>query len=92
MATYEYTCPGCGSFDVRLALGTAPATRECPACGRDSRRVYSAPALTRTSPTVRASREREERSREAPEIVSGVPPSRRAARRPHPALARLPRP
>ncbi|MEV0407347.1 FmdB family zinc ribbon protein [Actinoallomurus sp. NPDC050550] len=92
MATYEYLCRGCGAFEVRLALGTAPATHACPRCGRGGRRVFSPPALARTSPTARASREREEQSREAPEVVSEVPPNRRAPRRPHPALARLPRP
>ncbi|MEV8636420.1 hypothetical protein AB0395_32680 [Streptosporangium sp. NPDC051023] len=34
---------------------------------------------------------REERSRDAPEVVSGVPRGRRPSPPPHPALARLPR-
>ncbi|GLW66888.1 hypothetical protein Arub01_51320 [Actinomadura rubrobrunea] len=92
MATYEYACPGCGAFEVRLALGTAPATRACPLCGREGRRLFSPPALARTPKAVRQSREREERSREAPEVVSEVPPRRRTGARPHPAPARLPRP
>jgi putative FmdB family regulatory protein len=92
MVTYEYVCRDCGVFELRLALGTAPGTHFCPECGSGGRRVFSPPTLARTSPLVRASREREEQSREAPEVVSEVPPSRRAPRRPHPALARLPRP
>ncbi|WP_425549354.1 FmdB family zinc ribbon protein [Actinomadura miaoliensis] len=92
MATYEYACPGCGAFEVRLALGTAPAVHDCPVCGCGCRRLFSAPALTRTTRTARESREREERSREAPDVVSEVPPRRRTASRPHPASAQLPRP
>nr|WP_285779598.1 zinc ribbon domain-containing protein [Microtetraspora sp. NBRC 13810] len=87
--TYEYRCPGCGCFEVRLPIGTAPESRDCPACRRPARRVFSAPHLARTSPGTAAAREREERSREAPDVV-GPPPVRK--RRPHPAAARLPRP
>jgi putative FmdB family regulatory protein len=92
MATYEYVCRGCGVFEVRLALGTAPPSHACPECGSGGRRMFSPPTLARTSPLVRASREREEQSREAPEVVSEVSPSRRTPRRPHPALGRLPQP
>ncbi|MEV7012786.1 hypothetical protein [Streptosporangium sp. NPDC051022] len=35
---------------------------------------------------------REERSADAPEVVTGLPRRQRAPRPPHPALARLPRP
>jgi putative regulatory protein, FmdB family len=92
MAIYEYTCSRCGDFDVRLALGTAPQTCACPTCAQPARRVFSVPGLAATSKTVLTHREREERSGEAPEVVSEVPRGRRTARRSHPALARLPRP
>ncbi|MFG2884617.1 FmdB family zinc ribbon protein [Streptomyces sp. NPDC048297] len=94
MATYEYLCSHCGPFDVRLAIGTAPRIYECPVCAGGALRVYSAPALTHTSKEAAALHVREERSREAPAVVSEVPPRTRARQqpRPHPALSRLPRP
>ncbi|GGP99641.1 FmdB family zinc ribbon protein [Streptosporangium pseudovulgare] len=91
MVTYEYLCPECGRFEVRLPMGAAPPTRDCPACERAARRVLSAPRLSRVSPALSAALDRGERSREAPEVVP-APPGRRAVRPPHPATARLPRP
>ncbi|AVH58284.1 MULTISPECIES: FmdB family zinc ribbon protein [Streptomyces] len=92
MATYEYLCSRCGPFDVKLAIGTAPKAYGCPVCAGAARRVYTSPGFTSASPTVAALHEREERSRDAPAVVSEVPPGRRVPRRPHPALSRLPRP
>ncbi|MEU8912116.1 FmdB family zinc ribbon protein [Streptomyces nigrescens] len=92
MATYEYLCSRCGSFDVKLAIGTAPRTYGCPVCAGAARRVYSSPGLSPASHAVAALHDQEERAREAPAVVSEVPPGRRVPRRPHPALSRLPRP
>ncbi|WP_443071789.1 FmdB family zinc ribbon protein [Streptomyces sp. WMMC940] len=92
MATYEYLCSRCGPFDVKLAIGTAPTHHGCPVCTGTARRVYSSPGLALTSHTVAALHERDERSRDAPAVVSEVPPGERVPRRPHPALSRLPRP
>ncbi|MGW7237670.1 FmdB family zinc ribbon protein [Streptomyces sp. NPDC054804] len=90
MATYEYLCGRCGPFDVKLAIGTAPKSYGCPVCARAARRVYSSPGLTLTSHPVAALHVLEEQAREAPAVVSQLPPRRRV--RPHPALSRLPRP
>ncbi|MEU6199686.1 FmdB family zinc ribbon protein [Streptomyces sp. NPDC047061] len=90
MATYGYLCSRCGPFDVKLAIGTAPTAFGCPVCAGAARRVYSSPGLTRTSHAVAALRLQEERAREAPAVVSQLPPRRRVP--PHPALSRLPRP
>ncbi|WP_411133646.1 FmdB family zinc ribbon protein [Streptomyces sp. C10] len=92
MATYEYLCSRCGSFDVKLAIGTAPRTYGCPVCAGAARRVYSSPGFSPASHAVAALHDQEERAREAPAVVSEVPPGRRVPRRPHPALSRLPRP
>ena len=92
MATYEYQCIRCGTFDVKLPIGTAPNSSGCPVCGGAARRVYSAPGFARTSRAVAALHAGEERSREAPEVVSEVPPGRRVRKEPHPALSKLPRP
>ncbi|MET9010260.1 zinc ribbon domain-containing protein [Streptomyces olivaceoviridis] len=91
MATYEYSCDRCGSFEVKVPIGTAPTQWKCSRCSGAARRVYSSPALTSTPPAVAALRERSERSRENPEVVTRA--ARNAAPSPaHPALARLPRP
>ncbi|MFI9601619.1 FmdB family zinc ribbon protein [Streptomyces sp. NPDC004069] len=92
MATYEYLCSHCGPFDVKLTIGTAPTTYGCPVCTTTARRVYSAPGLSSASSASVALHEREEQAREAPAVVSEVPPRTRPERRPHPALSRLPRP
>ncbi|MFI7149368.1 FmdB family zinc ribbon protein [Nonomuraea sp. NPDC050022] len=91
MATYEYRCPDCGRFEVRLPIGTAAAACECPACHRPSRRVFSSPYLGRVPSVVSAALTREEQSQEAPEVITSVPAKRREPP-PHPALPRLPRP
>ena len=91
MAIYEYLCPACGPFDVRLPIGTAPLSRGCSTCERGARRVFSPPNISRTHPALSAALDRDEQSREAPAVVSSVP-GRRRPQPPHPALARLPRP
>lgn len=91
MATYAYRCQDCGEFEVRLPIGTAEAVRDCPVCRGASRRLFSAPHLTRLSPAMSAALTREEKSREAPEVVTSALPRRRQSP-PHPALSRLPRP
>ncbi|MBA2944556.1 zinc ribbon domain-containing protein [Streptomyces sp. PSKA28] len=92
MATYEYSCKHCGSFDVKLPMGTAPSEQVCPRCANSARRVYSSPAIAFTSPAVAGLRELEEKSRENPAVVTRVPPKDAAPRPVHPAVARLPRP
>ncbi|MGW3626412.1 FmdB family zinc ribbon protein [Streptomyces sp. NPDC000880] len=92
MATYEYSCSRCGPFDVRLAIGTAPGAYGCPVCADDARRVYSPPGLALTPHAVTSLHDRQEQGREAPVVVSEVPPRRSPPRRPRPALSRLPRP
>jgi putative FmdB family regulatory protein len=92
MATYEYLCPDCGRFDVHLPIGTAPASRDCFTCEREAHRVFSPPGFSLVHPALSAALDREEQSRDAPAVVSGVPNRRRPQPPPHPALARLPRP
>jgi putative FmdB family regulatory protein len=92
MATYEYLCSECGSFDAHLAIGTAGSLCDCPECGSPARRVFSSPYLARTPRSVRTALATAEKSGDAPEVVTEVPGAQRPARRPHPALSRLPRP
>ncbi|WP_374213808.1 FmdB family zinc ribbon protein [Streptomyces sp. A3M-1-3] len=92
MATYEYRCSRCGPFNVRLAIGTAPKAYGCPVCTGAARRVYSSPGLSLSPRAAADLHDREEQAREAPAVVSEVPPRSRIRRYPHPALSRLPRP
>ncbi|MBT2389165.1 FmdB family zinc ribbon protein [Streptomyces maoxianensis] len=92
MATYEYLCSRCGPFDVKLAMGTAPEVYGCPVCAGSARRVYSSPGLLPTSNVAAALHDQEEQAREAPAVVSEVPPRSGVRQQPHPALSRLPRP
>jgi putative FmdB family regulatory protein len=91
MATYEYLCPDCGRFDVHLPIGTATASRDCSKCEREANRVFSPPNFSWVNPALSAAFDREEQSRDAPAVISGVP-KRRRPQPAHPALARLPRP
>lgn len=92
MTMYEYDCASCGRFEERLAMGSAPRTHDCPTCRGTAKRVYSPPGLAFTSASVVALREREERSREVPEVVRREAPTAFESRPRHPALTHLPQP
>ncbi|WP_079046051.1 FmdB family zinc ribbon protein [Carbonactinospora thermoautotrophica] len=92
MATYEYKCAECGSFEYHTAIGTAPSVGTCPVCGREARRIFSPPSLVRTPPALASALQREEASRDNPAVVTKTPPRPHRPREPHPALAHLPRP
>ena len=94
MAVYEFRCGKCGTFDVRLAIGTAPDRYRCPTCHAVARRAFSPPMLREVSKPVGVVLGGEAQSRDEPAVVSEVPPRGRpaATSAPHPALARLPRP
>jgi putative FmdB family regulatory protein len=93
MATYQYRCAGCGTFDVIRPIGQALTEERCEACGDQARRVFTAPMLTRTpAPLARALRAQEAGAHE-PRVVSKVPPARRRPAPPaDPRHAQLPRP
>jgi len=97
VATYEYRCAADGTFELRLPLGSAPAAAACPACGGEGRRVFSPPMLRPDLPRpLVTAMDRAERSREAPEVVTSLPPRDPRRRTPMapltPQLQRLPRP
>ncbi len=94
MATYAYHCLQHGGFDVVAPIGTASTGRCCPGCGVPARRVFTAPALARTPRDVVAALTRSERSRDAPDVVSALPPAtgRARVRTAGPRAAGLPRP
>jgi putative FmdB family regulatory protein len=93
MATYQYRCPGCGTFDVTRPMGRALPEEHCATCGHQARRVFTAPMLPGTSaPLARALRAQEASAHE-PRVVTEIPQARR---RPSPAAdprqAELPKP
>jgi putative FmdB family regulatory protein len=93
VATYEYRCGTCGGFDVRFTLGTAADQSPCPSCGIPARRAFSSPSLVATGPaSLNMLRGLDERSQDAPDVVTEVPAKAREVAPAHPALARLPRP
>lgn len=93
MAVYEYVCAQHGRFDVRLAIGTAPDVQRCPTCDGAARRAFSPPMVGLMGKSATTLLGLDERSSDAPQVVTEVPPKAgRPAPPPHPALARLPRP
>ncbi|MBE1605251.1 zinc ribbon domain-containing protein [Actinopolymorpha pittospori] len=92
MAQYEFSCPRCGRFEVRMPMGSAPDIRVCPGCAGTASRVYSTLGLNRSPGVVGAFREREDRSGDSPPVVSRLPAGRRRRSPSHPALGRRPRP
>jgi len=93
VAVYEYVCAACGPFDVRLAIGTAPEQHQCPECASSARRAFSPPMLGFMPKPVGTLLDREDKSRDEPEVVTQVParPGSRATPPVHPELSRLPR-
>ena len=97
MALYEYRCERHGSFDATRAIGTAPASLACPDCGRPAPRVFTTPLLTRMPPGLVAAIDHAEKTREAPDVVTSLPPQTDPRKRTPvlpltPTLRRLPRP
>ncbi|MDG9707176.1 FmdB family zinc ribbon protein [Streptomyces sp. DH10] len=77
MATYQYRCPGCGSFDVARPIGRALPEEPCETCGDPARRVFTAPLLTRTSAALARALRAQEASAHEPRVVTEVPAARR---------------
>jgi putative FmdB family regulatory protein len=92
MAGYLYRCERCGPWEVQRPIGTAESTLLCPACGATGRRVYTAPLISRTPPAVTAARQREEASRDAPQVTGSVPATSARRAPQDPRWNRLPRP
>lgn len=96
MAAYEFTCDAHGRFEIEAAIGSAPSMQSCPGCGRQARRVFSAPMLGRVGSAVRSAAEHAERSSDEPDVVTSLPARDARSAQPQythdPAHQRLPRP
>lgn len=73
MASYQFMCGEHGGIELETAMGTAPPDLPCPDCGRQARRVFSAPMLGRTPRAVASAFERAERSADEPDVVTSLP-------------------
>jgi putative FmdB family regulatory protein len=96
MALYEYRCERDGAFDIVRRLGEAPAWCACPVCDADAPRVFTAPMLKSLPRALVSALDHEDKTREAPDVVTALPPAPAGRRTPMapltPALMRLPRP
>ena len=70
MATYEYRCSDGSLFEASHPIGSAPATLACPSCGGPSRRVFSAPHLSRAGSGAFRLLDSTQRSAAEPEVVN----------------------
>jgi putative FmdB family regulatory protein len=93
MATYQYRCSGCGSFDVVRPIGSALPEEPCEACSVPARRVFTSPRLTRTPAALARALRAQEASAHEPRVVHEVPRARRGpAPSTDPRQALLPKP
>jgi putative FmdB family regulatory protein len=73
MPIYEFACPGCGPFDVHRPAARSGEGAACPVCGAAAARVFAVPGgRADMAAGLRRGLEAEERSREAPQRVSGA--------------------
>ena len=70
MPLYDYACPVHGDFRDWRSMCDSALPAPCPECGTPSSRLVSSPFLRQVSPNVRIAHERNERSAEAPMVVS----------------------
>jgi putative FmdB family regulatory protein len=91
--TYGYRCAACGPFDLILPMSAVTPQASCPDCAEPAPRVFGAPALRSLTPAVRGALTAQERSADAPAVVTSVPPSpRRFRTSTDPRHLSLPRP
>ncbi|SDY59498.1 putative regulatory protein, FmdB family [Modestobacter sp. DSM 44400] len=83
MPVYEFRCPACGPFDLRLDMGNATDVANCPSCAHSARRHYGV-GVGRPSGVLRdagrADRARVDRARSGEPVITGPPSGRRLPR------------
>lgn len=72
MPVYDYHCATCGSFESSRAMKESRAPAACPHCGVPSARVLVAPSLNLMNASTRKAEIRNEKSANAPEVVSRI--------------------
>ncbi|MCW2131774.1 FmdB family zinc ribbon protein [Arthrobacter sp. VKM Ac-2550] len=94
MTLYEYRCAQCDAVEMNFAMGQAPQSTECPGCGREARRVFSAPRLSIAGTSAYKLLDSTARSAHEPDVVSGLPGKKTPKQRytHNPLHQKLPRP
>ena len=84
MPLYEFRCPRCGPFDLRLDMQDAADAAPCPSCTEPARRVYTVAGFRLASGPLReagkADRARVDRARTGEPVVTGPPSGRKLPR------------
>lgn len=84
MPLYEFRCPGCGPFDLRLDMRDAADAAACPSCTHPAPRRYTVapgrPASGALRNADRADRARVDRARSGEPVITGHPSGRRVPR------------
>ena len=71
MPLYDYTCSDCGPFRDWQSMNAAAAPVDCPACGDPAPRAIAAPFIADMNPHNRIAHQRNEKSADEPEVMSG---------------------
>lgn len=69
MPQYAFRCERCGPFECWRPFHEADKPMVCPTCQAVARRVYTAPGLVKTPPTLARAMYRAEKSAYEPEVV-----------------------
>jgi putative FmdB family regulatory protein len=76
MPVYEYLCDGCGPFTAIRPMAEYAEPHRCPDCDASAPRVLmTAPRLATMSATRRVAHATNERSSDAPKVLSQLGPS-----------------
>ena len=81
MPLYDYACEGCGPFRDWQPMSAASAPVECPTCGVPAPRAITAPFIANMNPNSRIAHQRNEKSADAPEVMSRKEMDRLGAKR-----------
>lgn len=98
MANYTYRCSEHGAAVTAFPVGTAPSVVNCPTCGEQAKRVYTAPMMSAADPARMNLIDSTHATADSPEVVTSIPRGGRINSRPtpmappDPRLRKLPRP
>lgn len=70
MPLYDYHCDACGPFSAWTRMARAAEPADCPACATPARRVINAPFLNTMNSYNRTAHQRNEKSADAPMVMS----------------------
>ena len=74
MPVYDYNCAKCGPFESSRPMKESSEPAACPQCAALTARVLVAPSLNLMQASTRKAEIRNEKSANAPEVVSRITP------------------